>query len=205
MNALTHFGILVGKKIGTHSLIARLPGLTTVLGRKGPGRGNTQVDFIGVSGVRADAVNHQPAGSRKPFSSTRMLGQRFDLRPMQTAVTGLENRGRSYTGVQHARLIGRSGHRAPDPLNAAFGALGKSDRFFCLLPGPAQISAEADIRPPPGAVHTRIQDGLLPLVQNQMVDISSPKDQRVSRSTFHVSRPRLARSCSQARILHRLA
>ena len=81
VHAVADLGVLVGDLAGPQALVDRLPGLAAVVGAEGAGRGDRDVDPVGVGRVLDDRVQAHAARARLPLRAGVVLAQAGQLGP----------------------------------------------------------------------------------------------------------------------------
>src|SRR5690348_5187054 len=86
MNAVANLSIGVGNVLGLQPAIDRLPRLAAIVGAKGSGGGNSDVDATGIARVENDGVQAHAAGAGLPVRARAMAAQAWKFLPSTAAV-----------------------------------------------------------------------------------------------------------------------
>ena len=153
VGAYTPFRVAVGRvKVGADAFVSVMPAFSGVVGAKDAYGGNADPHGIGPMLVQRDAVETKAAETGLPLRAGGMVGQRGDFAPSHPPVIGAEQGRRLHSGVQNARLAGPPRLDVPEAIDGFAGIARKAGLGLRLLPGPAQVFAELDLRAEPHTV-----------------------------------------------------
>src|SRR5205814_10484045 len=102
-----------------------------------------------IGGIKHDGVQSQSPVAGHPSRPMRMIEQTTDERPGLTSITGLKERSRFYSAIEHFGFVHRAERYLPDVFEGYSGIGRKSNRrFLRIRPAFSKVIAGTKKRSP---------------------------------------------------------
>ena len=176
VHALAGFRVRVGKEVGPHSAVDRLPGGARIIAAVAAAGGNRAVASARLARIELDGAERERAAGGLPAGARVVVVERVDPLPGRTPVAGHEEPGRLDAGVQRVRLGCRPRRQVPDGGQAARvivvgGALEH-------VPGRTAIVAAMHVCTPDGVVGGRPRGATVARVDPGVIHLAADQQRR---------------------------
>ena len=104
MHAVSDFRIGIGNELRAQPPIDGLPRFATVIGAKGAGGRDGNVNSFGILGIKEDGVQAHPAGAGLPLGAGSMAAQSGEFFPSLASISGTEQGSILHTRIDCVRI-----------------------------------------------------------------------------------------------------